>query len=68
MAEALVKTIKRDYARFASKPNARAVPAQPPSWFAHSNALHPHKALGYRSPQQFIADKRSTQETALSDL
>lgn len=31
-------------------------------------ALHPHRALGYRSPHQFIAEKRSTQEAGLSDL
>jgi putative transposase len=68
MAEALVKTIKRDYARFAPTPNAASVMAQLPGWFAHYNALHPHKALGYRSPHQFIAEKRSTQETRLSDL
>jgi len=68
MAEALVKTIKRDYARFAKKPTAAAVMAQLPSWFAHYNALHPHKALGYRSPHQFIAERRSTQEMGLSDL
>jgi len=40
MAKALVKTIKRDYARFAKKPNAAAVTAQLPSWFAHYNAIH----------------------------
>ena len=25
------------------------------SWFAHYNEVHPHKALGYRSPREFIA-------------
>jgi len=57
MAEALVKTIKRDYARFAKKSNAAAVMAQLSGWFAHYNALHPHKALGYRSPHQFHCRK-----------
>jgi putative transposase len=23
------------------------------SWFEHSNSVHPHKALGYRSPREF---------------
>ncbi|WP_184224714.1 integrase core domain-containing protein, partial [Paenochrobactrum gallinarii] len=26
-------------------------------WFEHYNELHPHKALGYRSPREFIAEK-----------
>ncbi|MFA6019062.1 MAG: integrase core domain-containing protein, partial [Rhodospirillales bacterium] len=25
-----------------------------PKWFEHYNELHPHKALGYRSPREFI--------------
>jgi putative transposase len=25
-----------------------------PGWFAHYNQIHPHKALGYRSPAEFI--------------
>jgi putative transposase len=28
---------------------------QPPAWIAHYNEVHPHKALGYRSPREFIA-------------
>jgi hypothetical protein len=28
---------------------------QLPSWIAHYNEVHPHKALGYRSPREFIA-------------
>ena len=28
---------------------------QPPSWITHYNEVHPHKALGYRSPREFIA-------------
>jgi transposase InsO family protein len=31
-------------------------------WFAHYNELHPHRALGYRSPREFIAIK-STEKT-----
>ncbi|WP_426232134.1 integrase core domain-containing protein, partial [Pararhizobium sp. DWP3-4] len=23
-------------------------------WFEHYNTLHPHKALGYRSPREFL--------------
>jgi transposase InsO family protein len=27
---------------------------QLPRWVAHYNEVHPHKALGYRSPREFI--------------
>ncbi len=53
MAEAFVKTIKRDYARVSSKPDAASVLRQLDSWFEHYNTVHPHKALGYRSPSEF---------------
>jgi len=49
MAEAFVRTIKRDYVRVSPRPNAEAVLRQLPSWIAHYNEVHPHKALGYRS-------------------
>jgi len=32
-----------------------------PVWFKHYNELHPHRALGYRSPREFIA-YRSTKK------
>jgi putative transposase len=60
MAEAFVKTIKRDYARVSAKPDANSVLRQLDSWFGHYNRVHPHKALGYRSPREFrnqIAEK-----------
>lgn len=60
MAEAFVRTIKRDYAKVRSMPDARSVISQLPSWFDHYNELHPHKALGYRSPREFIADRNQT--------
>jgi len=53
MAEALVKTIKRDYARVSAKPDAASVLRQLDTWFEHYNNVHPHKALGYRSPREF---------------
>jgi putative transposase len=55
MAEAFVRTIKRDYVRVSPRPNAEAVMRQLPSWIAHYNEVHPHKALRYRSPHEFIA-------------
>jgi putative transposase len=53
MAEAFVKTIKRDYARVSAKPDANSVLRQLDSWFGHYNTVHPHKALRYRSPREF---------------
>jgi putative transposase len=53
MAEAFVKTFKRDYARVRPRPDAAAVLRQLDAWFAHYNTVHPHKALGYRSPREF---------------
>jgi putative transposase len=53
MAEAFVKTIKRDYARVSRRPDAASVLHQLDCWFEHYNNTHPHKALGYRSPREF---------------
>ena len=60
MAEAFVRTLKRDYVRVSAIPDAQAVLRQLPGWLAHYNEVHPHRALGYRSPREFIS--RSTQE------
>jgi len=54
MAEAFVKTFKRDYVSVNPTPDAETVIAQLPLWFEHYNTLHPHKALGYRSPREFL--------------
>lgn len=53
MAEAFVKTFKRDYVYLADLPDARAVLAQLPAWFADYNEHHPHKGLNMLSPRQF---------------
>jgi putative transposase len=53
MAEAFVKTLKRDYARVSPRPDAASVLRQLDGWFEHYNTVHPHKALGYRSPREF---------------
>lgn len=60
MAEAFVKTFKRDYVSVNPLPDAMTVIAQLPSWFEHYNALHPHKALGYRSPREFLNRQTET--------
>jgi putative transposase len=54
-AEAFVRTIKRDYVHVSSCPNAQTVMHQLSAWINHCNEVHPHKALGYRSPREFIA-------------
>ena len=53
MAEAFVKTLKRDYARINPRSDAASVLRQLDGWFEHYNTIHPHKALGYRSPREF---------------
>ena len=58
MAEAFVRTLKRDYVRVHPSPDAQTVIAQLPVWFDHYNEVHPHRALGYRSPREFIATTR----------
>ena len=60
MAEAFVKTFKRDYVSVNPRPDAATVIAQLPSWFEHYNTLHPHKALGYRSPREFLNRQTET--------
>ena len=59
MAEAFVKTFKRDYVSVNPIPDAETVIAQLPLWFEQYNTLHTHKALGYRSPREFL--KRQTE-------
>ena len=58
MAEAFVRTLKRDYVRVNSRPIARTVIEQLTGWLTHYNEVHPHRALGYRSPREFIAQTR----------
>lgn len=62
MAEAFVRTFKRDYVAVNPKPDAETVIRALPDWFDHYNELHPHRALGYRSPREFIA-QTSTAKT-----
>lgn len=60
MAEAFVRTLKRDYVRIHPTPDAQTVIDQLPAWLAHYNDVHPHKALGYRSPREYITQTRET--------
>ena len=54
MAEAFVKTFKRDYVYVHDRPDAQAVLSQLPAWFDDYNDSHPHKALQMKSPREFI--------------
>ena len=53
MAEALVKTLKRDYASVNSLPDAETVKARLGQWIEDYNEYAPHKGLGWLSPRQF---------------
>ncbi len=67
MAEAFVRTSsKRDYARVNPLARARTVIESLPLWFDHYNAIHPHSALRYRSPREFIAAQRNQEAASVS--
>jgi putative transposase len=54
MAEAFVKTFKRDYVYVHDRPDAQTVLSQLSRWFEDYNESHPHKALRMKSPREFI--------------
>ena len=54
MAEAFVRTFKRDYVRVGGYSDAESVLRSLPAWSSHYNEVHPHRALRYSSPRQFI--------------
>jgi putative transposase len=41
-----------------STPDARTVIEQLPNWLTHYTEIRPHKALGYRSPREYINQTR----------
>jgi len=53
MAEAFVKTLKRDYVYQADCDCAETVLKLLPEWFADYNHVAPHSALGMRSPVEY---------------
>ena len=53
MAEAFVKTFKRDYVYLADLWDAETVLRLLPTWFADYNDNHPHKGLKMMSPKEF---------------
>jgi transposase InsO family protein len=54
IAEAFVKTFKRDYARVHPMPDAPTVLRQIAGWLEDYNESHPHSGLGMSSPREFI--------------
>jgi putative transposase len=55
MAEAFVKTFKRDYAYVHELASAASVLAAVPLWMADYNDSHPHRGLGMKSPREYRA-------------
>jgi transposase InsO family protein len=54
VAEAFVKTLRRDYARLAVLPGAEAAMRLLPGWFEDYNTVHPHSGLRMLSPREFL--------------
>ena len=57
MAEAFVKTLKRDYVYVSELTDAHTVMEQLPLWFKDYNENAPHKGLKMRSPKQFLSER-----------
>ncbi|MCH9626729.1 MAG: IS3 family transposase ISCpr2 [Chlamydiales bacterium] len=58
LAEAFVKTFKRDYVWFGDLENAETVMSQLPHWFEDYNEKAPHKALKMRSPREHLKEQK----------
>jgi transposase InsO family protein len=56
MAEAFVKTFKRDYVWLGDLSSAEAVMKQLPTWFKDYNEVAPHKGLKMKAPRQYIRE------------
>lgn len=54
MAEAFVKTMKRDYVYTSDCVDAETVIRMLPEWFKDYNEAAPHSALGMLSPMEYI--------------
>lgn len=58
MAEAFVKTFKRDYVWLGDLSSAKKVMQQLPAWFEDYNEKAPHKGLQMKSPREYIRNGR----------
>jgi putative transposase len=54
IAEAFVKTFKRDYVRVSPIPDAQTALAAIAHWMNDYNEVHPHSRLAFRSPREYI--------------
>ena len=61
MAEAFVKTFKRDYVAFGDLSSAERVLEQLPLWFEDYNENAPHKGLGMKSPREYLKNQQLAQ-------
>ncbi|WP_394777228.1 IS3 family transposase [Escherichia coli] len=59
IAESFVKTIKRDYISVMPKPDGLTAAKNLAEAFEHYNEWHPHSALGYRSPREYLRQQAS---------
>ncbi|MDO8228350.1 IS3 family transposase [Shigella flexneri] len=59
IAESFVKTIKRDYISAMPKPDGLTAAKNLAEAFEHYNEWHPHSALGYRSPREYLRQRAS---------
>ncbi|HED0311929.1 TPA: IS3 family transposase [Salmonella enterica subsp. enterica serovar Newport] len=59
MAESFVKTMKRDYISIMPKPDGLTAVKNLAEAFEHYNEWHPHSALGYRSPREYLRRRTS---------
>ncbi|EHB4371824.1 IS3 family transposase [Escherichia coli] len=57
IAESFVKTIKRDYISVMPKPDGLTAAKNLAEAFEHYNEWHPHSALGYRSPREYLRQR-----------
>ncbi|HBL7893353.1 TPA: IS3 family transposase [Escherichia coli] len=57
IAECFVKTIKRDYISIIPKPDGLTAAKNLAEAFEHYNEWHPHSALGYRSPREYLRQR-----------
>ncbi|WP_202111440.1 IS3 family transposase [Escherichia coli] len=59
IADSFVKTIKRDYISVMPKPDGLTAAKNLAEAFEHYNEWHPHSALGYRSPREYLRQQAS---------
>ena len=63
MAEAFVKTFRRDYVNNHPRPDAQYVLQQLPAWIEDYNENAPHKGLKMLSPREYIRSLEGEQPT-----